>query len=165
MRSKRANETVGMSVSTIFSIFLIVVFIAVAFVAIKFFLSMSEKSQLRGFYKDLQKEINDAWSSAGTERSFEIDLPNKIEYVCFVDLSAEEGTGQWKELFSDFKVYDFNEYNVFLYPSDAAGDFDKKFIDHFNVNETTAQENPYCVANPSDIMINKDVYSSLVWIN
>ena len=165
MRNKRANETVGMSVSTIFSLFLIVVFISVAFVVIKVFLSMSEKNQLGGFYKTLQEEIDKAWSSAGTEKSFEIDLPKDIEYICFADLSAESGEGPWKELFAKFKVYDFEEYVLFLYPLEAAGSFEKMELDHFDILKTTAQENPYCISNPSQLIINKEVYSSLVWIS
>lgn len=165
MRSKRANETVGMSVSTIFSIFLIVVFIVIAFVAIKFFLNMSEKSQLGNFYEDLQSEINDAWSSSGTEKSFEVDLPSKVEYVCFVDVSASSGSGELSNLFDGFKIYDFGGYNVFLYPKSAAGDFDKKVIEHIDIAKTTEEMNPYCIENPSSIMINKDVYSSQVWVS
>lgn len=164
MISKRANESVGMSVNVIFSIFLIVVFISVAFVAIKFFLNVGEKSQIGNFYEDLQYEINNAWSSAGTEKTFEIDLPRKVEYICFVDLSSDTGKGAQSGLFEEFDMYDFNDLNIFIYPREAAGDFYKGKMEHLNITKITSEENPYCVNNSLDIKIIKNVYSPLVQI-
>jgi hypothetical protein len=164
MRDKRANESVGMSVNVIFSIFLIVVFISVAFVAINFFLKMNNSGQIGNFYEDFQEEIDNAWASSGTSKTFEVDLSNKIEYLCFMD-SESSGRGIWEESYGNFSVYSFGGANFFVYPLSAAGDLKSKEVKHLNISQITHENNPYCIQNPSTIQITKDVYSQLVEIS
>lgn len=163
MKNKRANESVGMSVNVIFSLFLIVVFISVAFVAIKFFLKMQNTTQIGNFYENLQDEIDNAWSSSGTNRTLSLDLPKKIEYVCFLDFN-QSAKGTWANYYNNFSAYIYNDVNLFVYPLSATGDLKYKKIDHIDIYETTKTDNPLCFENPSEIIIQKEVYSRLVLI-
>lgn len=159
--NKRANESVGMSMGVIFSIFLIIVFISVAFVAIRFFLNMSNTSQIGNFYTNLQDEVNKAWSSSGTNRTFEISLPKKVEYICFMDFNSSS-KGEWASFYRDFEGYIYNDVNLFIYPSSAVNDLKFRKIEHLDLGEITSLNNPYCIPNPSKLTIQKEVYSRLV---
>src|SRR3989344_725215 len=92
--SKRGQEVMGMSISTILSIFIIAIIIAVAIYAIVHFLNINKCANVGLFYDSLQSEVNKAWASGRYIDVFEKEivssgaLKTSVEFVCFGNLSA-----------------------------------------------------------------------------
>jgi len=167
---KKRAQLFGMPYSVIFSIFLIVFFIIAAFIAIKTFwcpwckteCTFSDQSQEGLFKDDLQSAVNDVWNSAGADRPLKINLPSKVEMICFLDYSEDIGKGEKSSLFSGLK--NVGKGNVYLYPARYSCSGFKVFtINHINITETTETSNPLCIENGKEIGI-KSEHGGLVII-
>ncbi len=140
---KRA-QVFGMSFQMIFSILLIAFFVATAFIAIKFFLGIQKKSQIGFFLTDLQDNIDQAWQNQESNFYFNSSLPSGIDYVCFLNLSAEinDATAIGEEVYENVKRsgIGFN-VNFILWPITSAEDLSFKTLKHLQLPST----NPYCI--------------------
>lgn len=159
---KRAQQTMGMPFSMMFAIFLIIVFVVVAFMGIRFFLDFGRSADVGLFYDGLQKAVDDAWAEQSGADSFEINLPGKIKSVCFANLSAP--INAFPEEYEQIEIYEFKPVNVFLIPPGDAEGMQYKQIDHLDIAKITENENPYCVGAEDDLIIKKDFYDKLVWV-
>jgi hypothetical protein len=160
--NKRGQESsVGISFGMIFSIFLIVVFVIVAFIAIRHFLDLGQTTQVGQFYKDLQEKISGAWESQAGESKFKIDLPKKIEKVCFANLTASNVNVNSLE-YKEIEKYKSYGANLFLIPGSQTGGLEFKKIEHLNTTKVTLTKNPYCVYSNSTLTIKKEFYDRLV---
>ena len=160
--NKRGQQTMGLPFGMIFAIFLIVIFIAVTFVGIKSFLSFGRTSGVGLFYQEFQDSVDNAWRGQSSSSHFDIDLPSKIDKVCFANLSAEiTNKGEDYEFIKDFYVY---EANVFLIPPGAGEGMEWKMITHLDIPKISEVKNPYCVDVGEGLTIKKDFYDKLVWV-
>jgi hypothetical protein len=86
--SKKAQEVLGMSFSTLFGIIVIIVIISVAFFAIRYFLNLNKCRQVGSFYDDFQDEIDNAWRTGFYQGTFTGAIPSAgildsgVKYVC-----------------------------------------------------------------------------------
>ncbi len=152
----------GMPFSMIFAIFLMIVFVVIAFVAVGYFLDIGRSSGVGMFYRELQDAVDEAFSSQSSEASFDIDLPTKIERVCFANLSARiTSEGADYDAIKNYYIYDAN---VFLVPPEFAENMQWKLIEYINISKITSGKNPYCVNVKDGLRINKGFYDKLVWI-
>ena len=159
--SKKAQQTMSLPFGMIFALFLIVIFIVVAFIGVKSFLSFGSTSGVGLFYQELQEAVDDAWRGQSSSSKFEIDLPSKIDKVCFANLSATITNKEDYEFIRDFYVY---EANVFLIPPGAAEGIEWKSINHLDIAKISETKNPYCVDVEDGLTIKKDFYDKLVWV-
>ena len=156
-KSKRSQGVFGMSFGMIFSIILIVFLIVVAFIAIKYFLGTGDCVKIGLFVDGLEKDINEAWSGSHSS-SFEFsgNLPSKIDYVCFANLSKSiNGNDLKREIASDIGVYEFSGTNMFFYPVKNACEIPAHKIKHLDLEEITKKENPYCFENKNGRVVIK----------
>lgn len=160
--NKRGQQLMGMPFSMIFAILLIIVFVVIAFIAMGYFLDIGRSSGVGIFYRELQGAVDEAFSSQSSEMNFDIDLPSKIKYVCFANLSARI-TNRGAD-YDAIKNYDVYDANVFLVPPEYAQDMQWKFIEYINITKTTLNKNPYCVDVKDGLKINKGFYDKLVWV-
>jgi len=163
VKSKRSQEVFGMPFSTIFSIFLIVVFVAVAIYAIKYFIGIGKCAENGLFIDELQDAINEAWQSQSSSKTFSSSLSG-IEYVCFANLTKEvsaTASAKEKEIYKELKKNADYTANLFFNPrKKACVPFTN--IKHINMQEIS---NPYCFKvedGKVEIKIEKGVYDSLV---
>lgn len=160
-RNKKAQEVFGMPFSTIFAIFLIVVFIVVAFYAIKYFMNIGKCSETGLFIDDFQSAIDNAWQSQSSSKTFSSSLPSAIEYVCFADLNEQAtSTGKEKEIYNELRRNADYTANLFFYPQKNAC-IKSTNIKHIEMPES----NPYCIPvenSKIEIKIEKGFYDSLV---
>ncbi len=158
----RKAQLFGMPFSTIFSIFLIVVFIAVAFYAIRYFMNIGKCSETGLFKEELQDAIDAAWNSQSSSKTFSSSLPSSVEYACFANLAeAETGNSKEKEIYKELKKNADYTANLFFYPQRNAC-IPSANIKHINMTELS---NPYCIPaenNRIEIKIEKGFYDSLV---
>jgi hypothetical protein len=161
-RDKSGQQSIGMSFGMIFAIFMIVVFLVVAFMAIRGFTDGGESIKVGTFWKDLQDEINDAWSGQSSETQFEVSLPAGAEMVCFADLSGRV-TGS-RAVYDEIKDFEFYGANAFIIPASAAEGFEFRVLEHIDIVKTTEESNPYCVRNGENLIIEKSFYDKLVTI-
>ena len=123
-RGKKAQGVFGMPFSVIFSIILIAVFLVVAIFAIKYFLGIKNCTEIGMFVDDFQTEVDSAWNSQSSEKTFTSTLPSKIEYVCFADLNEEASGGvkdkEGKSIYDELKKNAIYANNLFFYPQRAA---------------------------------------------
>lgn len=165
-KSKKAQQVFGMSFSFIISILLIAVFIAVAFFAIKHFLNIKKCNEIGFFIDDLEAEIDSAWKSQASEKTFSRNLPSGIEYVCFADLN-EGQIGPRRDVYSELmKDADFTA-NLFFYPPKKAC-VEATDISHINMTEIIKTENPYCIPvenNKARMRIEKGFDEQLIRIS
>ncbi len=159
---KKGQQTMALPFGMIFAIFLIVIFIVVAFIGVKSFLSFGDTSSVGLFYQELQEAVDDAWRGQSSSSKFEMNLPSKIDKICFANLSATiTHKGDDYEFIKDFYVY---EANIFLIPPGAAEGMEWKLINHLDITKISETKNPYCVNVADGLMIKKDFYDKLVWI-
>lgn len=144
-KSKRAQGVFGMPFSVIFSIFLIAIFLVVAIFAIKYFLGWNEDIKTGAFLNDFQKEIDSAWNSQTSTKTFKGDLSSKVEYVCFANLSATATANvkdkEGKDILSELKKNAIYSNNFFFYPRRYATPSSMS-INHVSFANAT---NPYCI--------------------
>jgi len=157
-KNKRAESSVGMSFGVIFSIILMIVFIVFAFIAINYFLNMSKVTTTNLFYENLQNEVNRVYASPSSEKEFSFELPPKVEMICFFDFKKPATIEV--EKYKEVEMYDFTGENLFLFPQRAMPSLNKKIIENINVSQTTIDENPFCIRNPSTIKLVKELIGS-----
>ena len=154
----------GMPFGIIFAIFLIIVFVIVAFIAVSQFLDLGRASSVGLFYKELQEEVDKSMSSqSGESKPFKIDLPSKITYVCFANLSARI-TGSQEQYQMIHNYYRDYEANTFLLPPEHAEGMAWKMIKYINITKITANSNPYCVEATEDLTFKKGFYDKGVLV-
>lgn len=151
----------GLPFGLIFSIILIIIFIVVAFIAIKYFLNLGSLAKIGMFYEDLQNSVDEAWRSQSSKKNFKINLPSKIEKVCFANLTKKV-TGSA----NDFRRIQYSSYdsNLFLIPPEEAKGLESTTIKHINLSKIIEKSNPYCVSSDATLKIKKDFYDRLVFI-
>ena len=163
IKSKRSQEVFGMPISTIFSVFLIAIFIVVAFFAIKYFMNIGKCNEQGMLIDDLRGEIDDAWQSQSSSKTFSRSLPSGIEYACFADLSkgaSATASTKEKEIYKELKKNADYTANLFFYPQKNSC-IKATNVEHVNMN----MSNPYCFSVENDkieIKIEKGSYDSLV---
>ena len=151
--SKKGQEVIGMSIGTIFSIFIIIVIIAVAVYVIVYFLGVNRCANVGFFYEELQNEIDKAWTS-GYKGNYEGRLVSsgvlktEIEEVCFGNLTASESGDDRirREELERGNYYNTNA-NVFMYPGDkVCGGLASKKVEHVKVvSSGTLTDAFFCV--------------------
>ena len=167
IKDNRAQQILGMSFGTIFSILLIIAFIVVAVIVIKTFLNTGNCASIGVFKDNLQSEINRAWNSDSAKFNFSASLPSGIEYVCFGILNQTITTGNIeKKVYADFKAYTVANYNFFLYPRKKACKLGMHKLEHIDISWITSTKNPYCIATngKAEMYIALDFDSALVKI-
>lgn len=162
--NKRAQHTMGLPFSLIFSIFLIIIFIVVAFMAGKSFLDTSTCAKIGLFYEDFGREVDLAWKAGQVEKEIKIGLPAGIKKICFGNLS--EGASITNDGEEYENLYRLGNYkaNTFLYPQQKACDMPYKYFKNLDIESITAEKNPYCIEANKPIKISKGIYDKLVKI-
>ena len=152
-----------LSFGMIFSIILIIIFIAFAFYVIKTFLGTGITAQAAAFKDDIQNDVNKLWSASQGSQEEEYFLPNKIEYVCFVDYYST-ASGAYSEIYEELKLGYYGSENLFFYPSNELSGIELK---HVAIEDITSFQNPYCIPNTDSrvkIILNKDFNETLVTV-
>ena len=135
-----------LSFGMIFSVILIVVFLAFGFYAIKTFLGIQNSAMLQKVVDDMQFDIENIWlNDYQSNQSKEYTTPTKITHACFVDFrSGKKGT--FASIYDDLdKAYSGDE-NLVFYPLKAASSYSVK-IKRIDIEETTQENNPFCLEN------------------
>jgi hypothetical protein len=144
MKSKKSQQSIGMSFGMIFSIILIIFFLLTAFFAIRAFLNSRDCTQVGMFLKDFDSEVTNTWDSQGVSTEFKRSLPSKIDYVCFADLS-EPQKGDFKDVYEEMSIYTVHDADLFFYPKGSSCKIPYKKIKHLDMPEITKTDNPYCI--------------------
>ncbi len=159
---KRGQQSTEMPFGIIFAVFLIVIFVIIAFNATKHFLDVGKCSSVGMFYDELQAEVDDIWSSQSGEKEFKISLPSGIEKICFGDLTGKITNPG--EDYDSISIYDVEEANTFLVPSEKSCNMAFKNIKHINITQMTSKKNPYCVDVSKTLKLKKGFYDKSVLI-
>ena len=173
--SKKGQEVMGMSISTILSIFIIAIIIAVAIYAIVHFLNINKCANVGLFYEGLQTEVNKAWASGRYSDVFEKEivasgaLKTSVEFVCFGNLNAS-ASGDDLQKQGSFKYgngYSRNA-NVFMYPGEkTCRGLASKKIEHVKAADSNGIEKFFCLDVKAlkgrvSIKLEKEVRDNLV---
>lgn len=129
---KNKKGAISLSFGFIFSIIMIAAIIAVAFYAISFFLNLGRCADVSLFVRDLQENVDGAWSSEISKETFIVTVPRGIKSICFWDEAGENSGEEFREI-KEFLRMDRN--NMFFYPPENACDFPATKIDHIDVSE------------------------------
>jgi len=141
---KRGQQSFGMSIEMIFSVFLIIVFLAFAILGIVLFLNSQKKVEVELFAQDLQEAVDKSWVSDGGSDLFQYNsLPSEIRYACFVDLN-QVGKGPNSDIYVNFRN---PNSNLFFYPGDAISGRKDFKINHLDLNISLRLKNPLCFKN------------------
>jgi uncharacterized protein (UPF0333 family) len=162
---KNHRGQMKLSFGMIFSIILIIVFIGFAFYAIKSFLGLQSSAEIEKFINDLQSDINKVWKSSQASQEEEYSLPSEINYVCFVDFFSSK-RGDKENIYEELKETFYGGENIVFYPI-GSSDFDSTEMDHIDIEETTKDENPFCIENSNGkvgLRILKDFEENLITI-
>jgi hypothetical protein len=162
--SKKAQNFLGMSFSTIFSIILIISFIIAAIIAISTFLNFQKCAQIKLFIENFQEQIDESFASSGIKINFKSNIPSSIKKVCFMNLSKELNEKD-KEIFNELEPYVNEEYNMYIHPKEKACDLYFNKIRHLNINKITIDNNPFCINVENgklELRIEKTLSESLV---
>ncbi len=167
---KKGQGTMGVPFQMIFSIILIAIFLYAAFTGIKYFLERADQAQIGKFVVDVQAKVGTIWQTTEASQSYYLDLPKRIEHVCFGDLSMPT------ETCPDFELYReqarIKGSNVFFCPPEAA--YGVGMPVHFRVDCSgnnclqTKQPGLTCLENVEGrvtIKLEKDIGSPLVIIS
>jgi hypothetical protein len=142
-RMKKAQ--MALSFGMIFSIILIVIFLAFAFYAISKFLLMSDSVKIGKFIKELQADIDNSWRSSQTSDEFDYVLPSGVEKICFIDYSSGPAGAGNGDIYNELEVLYSGSKNLFFYPVGSSEGINVPTIEHINLDEITASENPFCI--------------------
>ncbi len=172
--SKKGQEVMGMSISTILSIFIIAIIIAVAIYAIVHFLNINKCANVGLFYDSLKSEVNKAWASGRYSDVFEKEivasgaLKTSVEFVCFGNLNAS-ASGDDLQRKESFKGNGYSRNaNVFMYPGEkTCQGLASKKIEHVKVAEPNGIEKFFCLDVKSlngkiRVKLEKEVRDNLV---
>jgi hypothetical protein len=133
------------SFGMIFSIIMIIIFLTFAFYAIRIFLGIQEKATVGLFLDDFQDDVDSIWKSIEGSQVKEYNLPQKIEYVCFID-GDSPGTEKEIGFFNSLKITLLDENNIAFYPVGSSG-IESGEIRNIDIGEITLTENPFCIEN------------------
>ena len=164
MRNKRGQTE--LSFGMIFSIILIIVFLGFAFYAIKTFLAFQDSAKAGKFYNDLQSDMDRIWKSSQSSEQQEYVVQSGADFVCFIDFSSD-AKGENSILYSELERTDYGSENLAFYPVKFTG-FESKEMNHINIEETTAEENPLCIKTSNGkvtLTLKKDFGEALVTIS
>ncbi len=161
----RGQQILGLSFGVIFSIFLIIFFIVIAFIVIKNFLQVQNCTRIGLFLEKFKADVKKTWNSQIDSHVFRGDLPSKIEYVCFVDIT-ESVEGEFDYMENTVSLYKDKDVNLFFYPFSSACEMPFHNIPHLDIDFIIAfNENPFCIeVNKGTIFITveKDLNEPLV---
>jgi hypothetical protein len=122
MNKRRKRGALELSFGMIFSIVLIVAFLAFGVYAIIKLLAMQETIQIESFLSDFQNDVDSMWKSSGSQ-NLVYSLPTSIKAVCFKN--------------DEFQNLEFSSDEI------TKGEM----IEHLDIEKTTEDENPLCIAN------------------
>jgi hypothetical protein len=143
-QSKRSQETLGISFGVIFSIILIVFFIIVAGIVIKSFLDTKKCAELGIFIDRFNSHVENTWNSQSYSGEFKGNLPKKINYICFANLSNSI-KGDFENQGYDISLYEGRRANTFFYPMNEACEMPFNQIEHLDLERITKNNNPNCI--------------------
>ena len=142
--NKRAQEVMGMSFGVIFSIILIVFFIVITLIVIKAFLGQKDCAEMGIFLDRLNAQVKKAWNSDSGTFEFKGNLPSKLDYVCFANVSGnptiESDSKMWRRL----TLFKGKNANIFFYPTEKACEMPYHYIPHLDLKNTLSSDNPLC---------------------
>ena len=140
LNGKKAQGIMGMPFSVIFSIILIAIFLAVAIYAIIHFMGIKKCTEVGLFIDDFEREIDSAWNSQSSSKTFTSSLPSRIQYICFADLNEDANIATFREIHE--KLQENSDYsdNMFFYPQETDC-IESKKIKHIDYGS----DNPYCI--------------------
>lgn len=155
----------GMPFSVIFSVILIAIFLAVAIYAIVHFMGIKKCTEVGLFIDDFEREIDSAWNSQSSIKTFTSSLPSRIQYVCFADLNQEANIATFREIHE--KLQENSDYsdNMFFYPQETDC-IESKKIQHIDAN--LDEKNPNCIPvvnGKIEIKLEKGFDDSLVKVS
>ena len=144
----------------------IIIFISFAFYAIGKFLELQNSAQSGQFYTDFQSDIDKMWRSSQGNQEVEYIVPNKVEYVCFIDYSSPERR-MYVGFYEDLEQNYYENENLFFYPLGSSEGIDSREMKNIDLTKTTENENPLCAENINgkvNFVIKKDFGENLVTI-
>lgn len=159
-RSKKSGQ-LDLSFGFIFGIIIIVATLAVAFYVISHFMKLSRCSETGLFYSDLQSEIDKAWASSMTQKTFSGKLPSNIDSICFGNLSLGNPINDSRTQYESLSRYKGLTKNTFIYPYAKAcnSQLANRFTEHIQVPRF------FCVpvvGGTAKIILSKNSTSNLV---
>lgn len=157
---------IKLSFGMIFSIILIIIFLGFAFFSVKKFIDISNSAQITQFKNNLQSDIDRIWNSPQANQEVSYSIPKSIQKICFLDIESRE-SGRNSNIYSDLEFYSNNNQNLFFYPPESSPDFESTKIEHINIEDITANENPFCISNDNgkiNFILKKDFNEILVKI-
>jgi hypothetical protein len=107
---------IDISFGFIFGIIIIIATLAIAFYVISHFMRLSRCSDTGLFYSDLQSEIDKAWASSMTQKTFTGKLPGNINSICFGNLTLGNPVNTSRTQYESLLRFKGLGKNVFLYP-------------------------------------------------
>lgn len=114
----KKGQVFGMSFQMIFSIFLIIMFIIAAGIAAKTMINNAEHARIIKFIQELNSEIEKIWMATTAEKTITLDLPSRIEFVCFADsLNLDEEDFPSPSLYESTSLYadEYGDSKLFFY--------------------------------------------------
>lgn len=164
MRKRGNKAQMKLSFGMIFSIILIAVFISFAIYVIVLLLEGQKKDMVALFVNDLRNDIDDVWKSSQSSQEITYNLPNDVEYVCFVDYDSK-AKGKNEAFYSKLKQVYYGDENLFLYPVGSGQGLDSFMINHIDTEKIIERENPFCIENQKGVKITlkKDFGEALVY--
>ncbi len=145
IKTKKAQEVMGISFGMIFSIILIVFFIIIAGIAINAFLSWQKETQIGLFIKELQSETEIAFKSENYAKTFNSELPSGVEEVCFINLSSSpKSPNNIEQEVYDYakkQTHDFQK-NLYIYAPTKSYSLKWATIENIDLS----QKNPICAS-------------------
>jgi len=149
-----------MSFGMIFSIIIIVIALAVAGYVIWNFIKFRDCSQIGQFYDNLKTEVDKAYGSQGTQKSYNGYVPTIVDDVCIGKLT-DNAIGDDKIKQTNFKKASSGDSNVFLspYPAKCGRKYAEYKLDHVATSEF------FCVSSVSGkitLKVTKDTFEPTV---
>ena len=163
---KDKKGQVEMSFGMIFSIILIIVFLGFAFYAIKTFLAFQDSAKAGRFFDQVQGDVDRIWKSSQSSEQQMYSVQSGADFVCFIDFSSD-AKGENSIFYSELERADYGSENLAFYPVEFTG-FESKEMNHINIEETTAEENPLCIKTSNGkvaLTLKKDFGEALVTIS
>ena len=163
-KSKKGQETLGISFGVIFSIILIIFFIVIAFIVIKSFLRTQDCAQIGIFIDKFEADVKRTWNSQFDTHTFKGNLPGSIDYVCFANLTRDV-RGEYEQIGFDIGLFEGKEANTFFYPIGKTCEIPYKNIPHLDIEKIAGLKNPNCIPVQSgriDIVLRKDLNDRFV---
>jgi len=144
-KSKRSQYILGMSFGVIFSIILIVFFIVIAGIVIGSFLKTGDCARVGIFLDSFRSDVKRTWNSQVDSHVFKGNLPSKIDFVCFGNLSRSS-SGEFQDIGFELGIFEGRNANMFFYPIGRACELPYHFINHLDIEKIAIANNPNCVS-------------------